>query len=200
MTLTTPPKAVALVGRARLLLMGTLLLASAVQAEPAPRAPAKPDASARSSSRADLHAKASQVSAGVRAADLALSPVELAIAQRIEVGRVACELGAFVDLTADAAAPGYFELRSQKRRFRMAPVATSTGAIRLEDAQAGAVWLQLANKSMLMDQKTGRRLADACMTPSQQATTAAMLANPPPSLLEPLPAANAPEPPAAPVD
>jgi hypothetical protein len=32
-------------------------------------------------------------------------------------------------------------------------VATSTGTVRLEDKQAGAVWLQIANKSMLMNQK-----------------------------------------------
>jgi hypothetical protein len=39
--------------------------------------------------------------------------------------------------------------------------------VRLED-KAGAVWLQIANKSMLMNQKAGQRLADECMSPEQQ--------------------------------
>lgn len=175
-------------GLTRLLLVGGLLvLPGWALAQSVAKPNAKSGGQLQTSSRAALKSKASQMAAGVRAADQALSPAELAIAQRIEVGRVACELGAFVQLTADAQAPGYFDVQSQKLRFRMAPVATSTGAIRLEDAHSGAVWLQLANKSMLMDQKNGRRLADACMTPSQQAISDAMLANPPPSLLEPLP-------------
>ncbi len=69
----------------------------------------------------------------------------------------------------------------------MVPVLTSTGAIRLEDASSGAVWLQLANKSMLMDQKQGRRLADACMNADQLVVADAMERSPAPNLLEPLP-------------
>jgi hypothetical protein len=76
----------------------------------------------------------------------------------------------------------------------MAPVVTSTGAIRLEDAKAGGVWLQLSNKSMLMSQKLGSRLADECMSPAQVAVAERLKTNPAPSLLEPLPvsAAKAP--------
>jgi hypothetical protein len=66
----------------------------------------------------------------------------------------------------------------------MRPVATSTGAIRLEDEKAGAVWLQLANKSMLMDQKNGRRLADECAHPDQVAFANDMKINPPPPLID----------------
>ena len=110
--------------------------------------------------------------------------VELAIAERVYQGRLPCELGAFVTLTADASAPGYFDLQINKLKYRMFPVISSTGAIRLEDPQAGAVWLQLANKSMLMNQKLGQRLADDCMSPDQAMVAEAMLKNPPPSLLE----------------
>ena len=66
----------------------------------------------------------------------------------------------------------------------MRPVATSTGTIRLEDEKAGAVWLQLANKSMLMDQKNGRRLADECTHPDQVAVANDMRINPPPALID----------------
>jgi hypothetical protein len=66
----------------------------------------------------------------------------------------------------------------------MFPVATTTGAIRLEDQKAGAVWLQLANKSMLMNQKLGIRLADECMSPAQVAMAEVLKRNPPPSVLD----------------
>jgi hypothetical protein len=100
------------------------------------------------------------------------------------LGLVACELGASVTVAADAAMPGFFDVTGKKFRFRMVPVVTSTGAIRLEDTKAGAVWLQLSNKSMLMNQKTGSRLADACVTPAQAVVAAAMEKSPPPGLLD----------------
>ena len=66
----------------------------------------------------------------------------------------------------------------------MFPVVTTTGAIRLEDHKAGAVWLQLANKSMLMNHKLGKRLADACMSPEQVITAERLIKNPVPSVFE----------------
>jgi hypothetical protein len=136
------------------------------------------------SSRVELNTEANQMATGIRAAEVALTLAELAIAQRVEVGQVACELGVSVNIKADARLPGYFDVQSKKFKFRMSPVVTSTGAIRLEDARTGAVWLQLTNKSMLMNQKLGSRLADACMNPAQIAVAVAMEKNPPASLLE----------------
>lgn len=153
-----------------------------------------------SQSRVELKSQANQMASGIRAAQAALSPDELAIAQRIEVGRIPCELGAFVTVEADLLAPGYFDISGKKFKFRMTPVVTSTGAIRLEDAAAGAVWLQLSNKSMLMNHKTGSRMADECRTQAQVAVADAMLKNPPLSLLEPLPVALSPAPNAAVLD
>lgn len=145
-----------------------------------------------SQSRSQLKTQATQMASGIRAADAALSPQELAIAERIEVGRIPCELGVSVSVVADPRTPGYFDVQISKYKFRMAPVVTSTGAIRLEDPVAGAVWLQLSNKSMLMNQKTGTRLADACTSPAQIVVAEAMIKNPPPSLLDPLPVAISP--------
>ena len=113
-----------------------------------------------------------------------LAPHEINIAERVHVGTLPCELGASVRMTADASAPGYFTLQGKGYKYRMRPVATSTGAIRLEDEKAGAVWLQLANKSMLMDQKNGRRLADECAHPDQVAVANDMKVNPPPALID----------------
>ena len=113
-----------------------------------------------------------------------LAPHEISIAERVHVGTLPCEMGASVRMTADANAPGYFTLQGKGYKYRMRPVATSTGAIRLEDEKAGAVWLQLANKSMLMDQKNGRRLADECAHPDQVTVANDMKVNPPPALID----------------
>jgi hypothetical protein len=131
------------------------------------------------------HAKSAAKDAAKK--EVKVQPVslqELSIAERVHVGQLPCELGASVRLTADANAPGYFNLQGKGYKYRMRPVATTTGAIRLEDEEAGAVWLQLANKSMLMDKKNGRRLADECAHPEQVAFAKDMKVNPPPALID----------------
>lgn len=156
--------------------------------KPSPKSTASANAKA---SRTEIRSTASQLAAGIEAAEAALSPVELAIAQRVHVGRLPCELGAFVQITPDAKAPGYFDVQVGKVRYRMFPVESRTGAIRLEDSKSEALWLQLANKSMLINRKLGQRMADACMSPEQTAVAAAMEKSPPPSILD-APSAAAP--------
>lgn len=136
------------------------------------------------SSRVLLHSGAVQAAAGLSAAEAALTPEELAIAERVHTGHIACELGASVDIQPDAQAPGRFHVLGKGFKYHMAPVATSTGAVRLEDVRAGAVWLQIANKSMLMNQKLGQRMADECMSPQQFAVAEGFKKNPPQSLLD----------------
>jgi hypothetical protein len=112
-----------------------------------------------------------------------LSAELLAIAERVQTGRIPCELGHNVALLADEKSPGYFTITTGSSRFRAIPVPTTTGAIRLEDKARGGVWLQLANKSMLLDEKNGKRLADECLSPSQKLVADAMKAAPPTSIL-----------------
>ncbi len=154
---------------------------------------AKKAAAAReeaTSSRTQLRSAASQAAAGISAAEAALSPEELAIAERVHIGRIPCELGAFVTITADAVAPGRFHVEGKGFKYNMSPVVTSTGAIRLEDQKGGAVWLQIGNKSMLMNQRLGQRLADECMSPQQMIVAEAIKKSPPVSVFEPLPTAK----------
>src|SRR5512133_500977 len=125
-----------------------------------------------------------------------LTAEELATAKKVYTGDIPCELGATVHITPHKR-EGFFIVRAGIQRFRMQPVESRTGAIRLEDPRAGAMWLQLGNKSMLMSQKMGRRLADDCMNPAQAAVNEALKKNPMPSLLEPLPADKAAAQPAA---
>nr|WP_315185923.1 hypothetical protein [uncultured Albidiferax sp.] len=149
------------------------------------------------SSRIQLKSAAKNVAAGIEAAEAALTPAEMAIAERVQVGTVPCELGTSVTLVADAKYPGYFNVQVKNLKYRMFPVETSTGAIRLEDQKAGAVWLQLGNKSMLMNQKLGQRLADDCMSPQQVAVAESLKLNPAQSVLNapaPLPAPTASQP------
>lgn len=126
------------------------------------------------------------------AAQAALTPDELALAERVHVGRIPCELGASVTVTPDPTTPGYFQMQGRNFSYRMFPVMTSTGAVRLEDPKAGAVWLQLGNKSMLMNQKQGVRLADECMSPDQMMMAQALKTNPAASILDPVRPAPAP--------
>jgi len=116
--------------------------------------------------------------------DVTLNEADLAVAQRVSVGKAQCELGADVTVTPDEKKPGFFTVTTKGLKYRMHPVESRTGAIRLEDPRAGAMWLQLGNKSMLMNQKAGLRIADECQTDAQVAFAAEMKKNPPKALFE----------------
>lgn len=117
-----------------------------------------------------------------------LTPADLEVAKLVHTGDIPCELGATVHVTKHKR-EGFFIVRAGIQRFRMHPVESRTGAIRLEDPVGGAMWLQLGNKSMLMSQKMGKRLADECMNPTQSAMNENLKKNPI-NILEPAPAIN----------
>ncbi len=115
-----------------------------------------------------------------------LSDAELEVARAVHTGEMRCELGAFVTIKP-LKREGFFLVTLKNQRFRMHPAESRTGAVRLEDPKRGAMWLQLGNKSMLMSQKLGRRLADECQSPQQAEVALTLKNNPPPSILEPAP-------------
>lgn len=158
--------------------------ASKAKTAAAKKAPAVKKAPAKGKAAAAAAAGAGAAAVAAGPASAALGTEELAVAERVHKGRIACELGAYVNVNADTANPGYFIVDGRGFKYHMAPVKTSTGTVRLEDKAAGAVWLQIANKSMLMNQKAGQRLADECMSPEQQQVAEAIRKNPPPSLLD----------------
>ncbi len=198
---TYPDKTVASIGVAILVAAALAMATTSVAAQTTTRNAATPAASkpaapkkrlkvSPTASRTELKSAAKNVAAGIEAAEAALTPAELDIAERVHVGRIPCELGTFVTVDADKKFPGYFDIQGKSFKYRMFQVPTSTGAIRLEDQKSGAVWLQLGNKSMLMNQKLGTRLVDECMSPAQLAMAEAIKLNPPLSLLDtPKPAA-----------
>ena len=118
-------------------------------------------------SAADAHKAKPKAAAKAPAALPDLSPEQLANAERVLVGKIECEFNQSVDVTA-ADKKGYFTLDFKGKKYTLAPEATTTGAVRLEDKKAGVVWLQIGNKSMLMNAKAGQRMVDNCVHPSQK--------------------------------
>jgi hypothetical protein len=171
------------------------------QAAPPAKAPQTKPASAASAAPAK---KSAGVRRSARKAVEEVTPIDtdpgkmtdadLEIAKRVHTGVIPCELGASVTVTANEKRPGFFLVQTKTARFNMRPAESRTGAIRLEDAKAGAMWLQLGNKSMLMSQKHGQRLADECMSPSQLTMADDLKKNPVPGLLDaPKPVALVPD-------
>ncbi len=164
-------------------LMGLLLLAAvAAQAQ---TQVAKVDTKARAkvvrhSAKAPVHT----APAAEELAPVALSPEQMAVASKVLVGKIPCELSVNITMTPDVRSAGRFLLEMGHDKYVMTPVVTTTGAVRLEDAASGAVWIQVANKSMLMNQKLGKRLADACTHPEQLLVAQAMERSPVPGLLD----------------
>jgi len=118
--------------------------------------------------------------------DSTFSQVELqSLVSQIQTGKMPCELGQSVTLTVDSKSANQFILQFKKESFHLTPVKTTTGAIRLEDDAKGAVWIQLPNKSMLMNNKLGQRLADECKSSQQFAISQALRFSPPTNLLTP---------------
>lgn len=171
--------------------------------QPAPAKPAAKPAAAKPQAKHGSRREKIELSTPLEENDPAdkLTPAELEIAKRVQTGEIKCELGAHVKVTARHR-EGYFLVSHGINRFVMHPVESKTGAIRLEDPARGALWLQLGNKSMLMNQKEGKRLADECQSPEQVKFAEEMKKRPPVNLLEPAPAPAqapaAPEAPAAP--
>ena len=158
-----------------------------VKQPPAKHAAAKPPA--KPAAPKYYYVRATPLVVAPLAAVAAAAPVPQAQSPAPEVGevhtgRMVCELGNSVTVTPDPQQPTRFVVQMKKYTYLMTPVETTTGAVRLEDAQAGAMWLQLPHKSMLMNSKLGQRMADECQSEHQTVAAHAMKLNPPPSLLD----------------
>ena len=97
-----------------------------------------------------------------------LSAEQLATAERVLVGQSRCEFDQSVNVAPLPDRKGHFNVEFKGKSYTMVPEATTTGAVRLEDKKAGMMWLQIANKSMLMDTKAGQRVVDGCVHEKQR--------------------------------
>jgi len=98
---------------------------------------------------------------------------QLDAAHRVLDGVADCEFNQKVTVERGAQ-DGQFKVSFNKVTYAMVPEETSTGAIRLVDKKAGVVWLQIPIKSMLLNERAGKRMVDLCMQAEQKAATAAM--------------------------
>ena len=180
------PFSKSLVLAACVLAMPALLLAqtAAPAKAPAKAAVKKPDAKSPAEIRRSALKAVEEVTPIDEDPNVKLTAEDIEIAKRVFVGTIPCELGSSVTVTASTRRPGFFLVQTKGARFSMHPVESRTGAIRLEDPKRGALWLQLGNKSMLMSQKLGQRLADECMSPEQITLADELKKNPRPGLLD----------------
>ena len=98
-------------------------------------------------------------------------------------GRIACDDKVFVSIVEDRKIPNNFNVLIGKTHYKTKRVPTDSGAIRLEDKIHGIVWLQMANKSMLFNEKAGKRLATNCRNDLQNAAENALQMKPDSSVL-----------------
>jgi hypothetical protein len=138
------------------------LLGLAVPAHTA--TPAKKPA-AKSTGKTAAKGAAAGAAAG---AAIALSPEQLATAKRVHTGAAECEMSQSVHVDPVAGKEGMFDVAYKGKHYMMVPENTTTGAVRLEDKKNGVMWLQIANKSMLMNSKVGQRMVDNCTHPAQR--------------------------------
>lgn len=148
------------------LLLGTAGLVQAADADAA-RPAAKKATHHKATSHEQLKSEAKGLALAVDTTE-AISANQLAIAQRVQTGRTDCEFNQTVDVDAVPEHPGYFRVAFGKHQYTMVPEETTTGAVRLVDKKAGAIWLQIPVKSMLIDTKGGHRLVDACQSATQR--------------------------------
>ena len=138
----------------------------------------------KAKARTATMAKAAPAAVVPAAAVAALSVEQMSIAQIVHTGSMRCELGQNVSVTPSARTQGAFDVKIGGNSYDTVPVLSKTGAIRLEDTRRGIVYMQLANKSMLLDERNGRRLADECMSDQQKVVAERMRTEPAQSVLD----------------
>lgn len=75
-----------------------------------------------------------------------------------------CELGKKVTVFHKAEEQDSITLQWNNKKHVLTREATTTGAHRFEDKKAGLVWINIPAKSILLDSKQGRQLANECRT------------------------------------
>lgn len=154
-----------------LVTLAVALLVPAAQAQTAPApgtklAVAKKPAT-KTSSRQELHSQAQGLALATEVTEQ-ISANQLEISHRVLTGTAQCEFNQTVSVDTMQDKPGHFRVAFNKDVYTMTPQETSTGAVRLEDKRNGIVWLQIPSKSMMMNQKAGRRMVDGCTVAQQR--------------------------------
>lgn len=114
----------------------------------------------------------------------AATPEQLQAAGYVHYGDYNCEFMKSIKV-AHNKTDGYVDVAFGKQSFVMKPILSSTGALRMEETNGkGGLLLQIAYKSMLMDEKAGRRLVDGCQHEKQAALQKADEGKPTTSMMD----------------
>lgn len=126
---------------------------------------AKPSKSSKPAAKAPAKASAKKPAVAALAD---ATPEQIEAAKLVYYGRYECEFKQFVEIVEDPKNVAYVDVKLGKSFYVMKPVLSSTGALRLEDVKGETLMVQIANKSMLLNVKAGRRLVDDCVSPRQR--------------------------------
>ncbi|GMV03512.1 MAG: hypothetical protein AMXMBFR52_31670 [Burkholderiales bacterium] len=117
--------------------------------------------------------QSSALVASVLGAALASAPMPVSAADqagfnphgfKLPTGVYRCELNRSVNVREVSADLSSAVVQFDKKEYRMQAVGARSGALRYEDPKSGLVWLVISTKSMLLDTKHGRQLANECKT------------------------------------
>ncbi len=146
--------------------------AKAASAKPVkPKADAKATTVKTAAARSSSRTRKAQDLVPAPAPDVEVAAADeqqLRAARSIHMGESDCEFDQKISIKPSARHPGYVDLSFDRKTYVMKPMITSTGALRLEDVQKEALLIQIANKTMVMNQKTGQRLVDNCVHAAQR--------------------------------
>jgi len=85
-----------------------------------------------------------------------------AAAELVHYGHYVCDEKFEVFVERNPVAHAYVDVRYKRDVWVMKPVASATGAIRLEDPRGRVLLVQIPFKSMLLNTQTGQRIVDSC--------------------------------------
>jgi hypothetical protein len=127
--------------------------AQATQTKPAPKRPANVPPPTTAEQMAELpHADEEQRQA----------------ATLVHYGKYVCDERFEVFVERNPVFDGYVDVRYKKDVWVMKPVASRTGAVRLEDIRGRVLLVQIPFKSMLLNTQTGQRIVDSCQHDMQR--------------------------------
>jgi len=140
-------------------------------AKPAAAQPAKP-ASANTITTPQQRRRAAGVPEPTSAEQIAALPPadddQKAAAELVHYGHYVCDEKFEVFVERNPVAHGYVDVRYKRDVWVMKPVASATGAIRLEDPRGRVLLVQIPFKSMLLNTQTGQRIVDSCQHDNQR--------------------------------
>lgn len=156
---------------------------------PAAHGHAKPQAQAAQQRRGQVPPP---TTAAQRAALPVADDAQKAAADLVYYGKYVCDQKWEIHVERNSESPGYVDVRYQKDVWVMKPVASATGAVRLEDMRLQTLLVQIPSKSMLLNTRTGQRLVDSCVGEGHVQALAAIKAAEVSAAAETLSASSAP--------